>query len=75
MTRKRTFSLPDEVSADLDRLAPTNASAFVADAVRAKIDQITAAQRIREAYGDPDPIAYAYWLERLAAGRPDQRAS
>lgn len=75
MTRKRTFSLPDDVSADLDRLAPQNASAFVADAVRAKIDQITAAHRIREAYGEPDPSAYAYWLERLAPVSPDQQTS
>lgn len=65
MTRKRTFSLPDDVSALLDQVAGGNASAYVADAVRARIDRDVAAQRIRQAYGEPDPAAYAHWVQRL----------
>ena len=34
MTRKRTFSLPDDLSDELDRASGGNASAYVADAVR-----------------------------------------
>ena len=33
MTRKRTFSLPDDLSAELDRAAGGNASAYVTEAV------------------------------------------
>ena len=75
MTRKRTFSLPDEVSDQLDRVAPENASAFVTDAVRAKIERDAAAERIKDAYGEPDPVAYAFWVGKLAGGRSGQRAS
>ena len=74
MTRKRTFSLPDELSSRLDEVAAGNASAYVADAVRAKLERDAAAARIVAAYGEPDPGAYAYWLERLSQ-RPGLRAS
>jgi hypothetical protein len=74
VTRKRTFSLPDELSSRLDEVADGNASAYVADAVRAKLERDAAAARIVAAYGQPDPGAYAYWLERLTQ-RPGLRAS
>jgi hypothetical protein len=67
MTRKRTFSLPDDLSDALDRVAGGNASAYITAAVRDKIARDQAAQRIRDAYGEPDPEAYTYWVERLAS--------
>jgi hypothetical protein len=74
MTVKRTFSLPDDVSEQLDQAAPGNASAFVADALRERIVRDAAAARIRQAYGEPDPAAYDYWIKRLSA-ESGQRAS
>ena len=75
MTVKRTFSLPDDVSEQLDHAAGGNASAFVADAVRARIARDESALRIRAAYGEPDPDAYSYWQDRLTGGQAGQRAS
>lgn len=75
MTKKRTFSLPDELSDQLDAVAPENASAFVAEAVRSRIAHQAAAARLRAAYGDPDPAALAYWMAKLAPAGSDQRAS
>ena len=65
MTRKRTFSLPDDLSDELDRVAGGNASAYITSAVRDKIARDQAATRIRNAYGEPAPRAYQYWVERL----------
>jgi metal-responsive CopG/Arc/MetJ family transcriptional regulator len=65
MTRKRTFSLPDELSSQLDRVAGSNVSAYVAEAVRARISRDEATDRIREAYGQIDSAAYQAWVARL----------
>lgn len=70
MTVKRTFSLPDDVSAQLDEAANGNASSYVAEAVRAKVARDAAAARIRSAYGRPDPDAYAYWRAKLTQDLP-----
>ena len=68
--KKRTFSLPDEVSEQLDAAAAGNASAYVADAVRDKIARDRAKASVRAAYGPPDLDAYTYWVEKFTAGRP-----
>jgi hypothetical protein len=65
MTVKRTFSLPDDVSGQLDEAAGGNASAYVAEAVRSRLARDAAAAALREAYGEPDPAAYAYWMGQL----------
>lgn len=70
MTRKRTFSLPDDLSDELDRVAGGNASAYVTAAVRDRIARDHAAQQIRDLYGEPDPAAYRYWIERLTGQEP-----
>lgn len=75
MTRKRTFSLPDEVSDQLTEVAGDNASAYVTEAVRAKLARDAAAAAIRQAYGPVDPDAYAYWTQRLTGTQAGQRAS
>jgi predicted transcriptional regulator len=74
MTRKRTFSLPDEVSDALDQVAGDNASAYVAEALRDRMAREAAAQRIRAAYGEIDQAAYDHWVQRLT-GTSTQRAS
>ena len=74
MTRKRTFSLPDEISEQLDAVAGDNVSAYVAEAVRARIARDTAAARIQQAY-KIDGTAYNYWIERLGGSQSGQRAS
>ena len=70
MTRKRTFSLPDDLSTELDALAGGNASAYVTAAVRDRIARDRAARQIRDLYGEPDPQAYRYWVERLTGQTP-----
>lgn len=70
MTRKRTFSLPDDLSDQLDQVAGGNASAYVTAAVRDRIARDRAARQIRELYGEPDPEAYRYWIERLTGQAP-----
>lgn len=75
MTRKRTFSLPDDVSDQLDQVAGDNASAYVAEAVRDRIARDAAAERIRRAYGGIDQAAYDSWVERLTGTTPAQRVS
>ena len=74
MTKKRTFSLPDDVSDQIDRVAAGNASAYVAAAVRDKLARDSAAAAIRAAYGEPDPTAYQYWIQHLTPDQPDQAA-
>ena len=75
MTRKRTFSLPDDVSDQVDRAAGGNVSAFVTAALRVRLARDAAAERIRHAYGDPDPEAYAYWVRRLTPSDPGQQSA
>ena len=70
MTRKRTFSLPDDLSDQLDQVAGGNASAYVTAAVRDRIARDRAARQIRELYGEPDPEAYQHWIERLTGQAP-----
>lgn len=67
--------MDDDLSARLDAAAGSNASAYVAQAVAERLDREAAAQRIRDAYGEPDPAAYAYWIDRLRPQGSDQRAS
>jgi len=79
MTVKRSFSLPDEVSEQLDAQAPGNASAYVADAVREKAARDRAWARYVELYGEPDGAvrdAMSFWRQRLVdPAAPAQRAS
>jgi len=70
MTVKRTFSLPDDISSLLDEAAEGNASAYVAEALRIRIDRDHAAAKVRAQYGSPDPDAYNYWLSRLTEPDP-----
>lgn len=69
MTRKRTFSLPDDLSDELDRAAGGNASAYVADAVRERLARDAAVGRIDELYGPPDPQALEWAMELLTGKR------
>lgn len=69
MTRKRTFSLPDDLSEQLDRAAGGNASAYVADAVRERLLRDAAVGRIDELFGPPDPEAMQ-WAMELLTGKP-----
>ncbi|MBI4944048.1 MAG: hypothetical protein HY830_25180 [Actinobacteria bacterium] len=70
MTRKRTFSLPDDLSDELDRAAGGNASAYVADAVRERHARAAAVGRIDELFGPPDPEAMDWAMELLTGKRP-----
>jgi hypothetical protein len=69
VTRKRTFSLPDDLSDELDRAAGGNASAFVADAVRDRLARDAAVGRIDALYGPPDPQAMEWAMELLTGRR------
>jgi hypothetical protein len=69
VTRKRTFSLPDDLSDELDRAAGGNASAFVADAIRERLVRDAAVGRIDELYGPPDPEAMEWAMELLTGKR------
>jgi hypothetical protein len=64
-TVKRAFTLPEDVSQALDEVSGGNASAYVTEAVRRRIDRERAAARIREAYGTIDQGAYDMWVARL----------
>jgi hypothetical protein len=75
VTRKRTFSLPDDLSDELDRAAAGNASAFVADAVRDRLARDAAVGRIDELYGPPDPEALEWAMELLTGSRAAVRPS
>ena len=76
MTVKRTFSLPEDVSGELDRQAGGNASAFVAAAVREKAARDRLWGRFLELNdGPPDPDAYAYWQQRLTPTSATSSAS
>jgi hypothetical protein len=62
MTVKRTFSLPDELSRKLDRVADGNASAYVARALAYRVDRDLLLRRLDELLGpvtDPEAIAWA----------------
>ena len=66
MTRRRTFSLPDDVAAALDAAAGGNASAYVAAAVREKTRRDADLHRIEAVYGRPvDAEARAHWYRVL----------
>lgn len=75
---KRSFSLPDDVSAQIDTQAPGNASAFVADAIREKASREQAWAKYVHLYGEPDPAveeAMSFWQQRLRDPAVVQRAS
>ena len=66
MTVKRTFSLPDDVAARLEAVAPAgHASAYVTEALREKQLRDETAERIRAVWGEPDPVAMAEWVARF----------
>lgn len=69
MTRKRSFSLPDDLSDELDRVCGGNASAYVADAVRERLARDAAVGRIDALYGPPDPQALQWAMELLTGKR------
>lgn len=55
MTVKRTFSLPDEVSAALDRVSGGNASAYVAETITQRLDREDYLAQLRAIPGWPTP--------------------
>ncbi len=75
MTVKRTFSLPDRISQQLDELSGGNASAYVAEALEQKLDRDLLLKQLDDLWGPiTDPAALA-WARR-ALGMPqdgDQR--
>jgi hypothetical protein len=75
VTRKRTFSLPDDLSDDLDRAAAGNASAFVAEAIRERLVRDAAVGRIDELFGPPDPAAMEWAMELLTGKRASVQPS
>lgn len=75
MTVKRTFSLPDRISQQLDQVCGGNASAYVAEALEQRLDRDLLLRQLDELWGpitDPEALAWA----RRALGLPegDQRA-
>jgi hypothetical protein len=75
VTRKRTFSLPDDLSGELDRAAGGNASAYVAEAIRERLVRDAAVGRIDELFGPPDPEAMDWAMELLTGKRASVRPS
>ena len=69
MTRKRTFSLPDDVSSQLDAAAGDNASAFVVEALREKLDRARFLDQLQDLWG-PLTDAHARAWARQSLGLP-----
>lgn len=68
MTVKRTFSLPDNLAAQLEHRGEGNRSAFVAAAISEKITRDDDWQRFVSRWGEPDDAvraAMGVWKERV----------
>jgi hypothetical protein len=72
MTVRRTFSLPDEVSEGLDRVAGGNASAFVAETIQRRLDREDFLARLGELPGWPSEAEHPeeFARARAALGLP-----
>ena len=64
---KRTFSLPDEVSAGIDRVAGGNASAFVAETIQARLDREELLAALAQVPGWPTEQEYPAEFARARA--------
>jgi hypothetical protein len=74
MTHKRTFSIPDDVSARLTAAAGGNASGFVTAAVERELDRRDLLAQLHELWGEQDPEARS-WAEQVLAVGPDRDSS
>lgn len=78
-TKRVTVSMPGSTAEQLQAMAEAagaaSVSAYVTEAVQARIARDQALDRLREAWGEPDPQAVAWARAALLGDGAAQRAS
>jgi antitoxin ParD1/3/4 len=78
-TKRVTVSMPDDTAEQLAGMAEaagaTSVSAYVTEAVQARIARDQALDRLRQAWGEPDPDAVTWARAAIMGTDSTQRAS